>query len=66
MSKFPRFKPKEEFTKIPFDPNIRLRLPEFTIDEQYPYMYGELPQDDAQSQYVGVHFEGTTYHLFNA
>ena len=46
--------------------NIRLRIPEFTIDEQYHYMFGELPQDEAQSQYVGVHFEGTTYHLFNA
>jgi hypothetical protein len=49
MSKFPRFKPKEEFTKIPFDPNIRLRLPEFTEKEQYNFMFGEQPEEEPQS-----------------
>ena len=46
MSKFPKFKPKEEYTKIPFDPNIRLRIPEFTEKETYLQLFGETPNEE--------------------
>lgn len=60
------FKPKPEQTRIPFDPNIRHRLPTIPNHLTYRYLYGHMPQGEAQSCYVAVNHKGTTYHLFNA
>ena len=39
-----RFKPKEEFTKRPFDPNIRHRMDDITNDLIYRGLNQTLPQ----------------------
>jgi hypothetical protein len=41
--KFPGYEPKEEFRKIPFDPNVRHRLPEMPNDLMYGFMNGYRP-----------------------
>ena len=66
MEKFPEYQPKEEFTKIPFDENIRHNLPTIPNHVMYRFMYGFEPESEPQSQYVAVNHQGTTYHLFNA
>lgn len=64
--KTPRFETKDEFTRIPFDPNIRHRHTEMPLHLQYRFMYGHMPVGEPQSCYVAVNHKGTTYHLFNA
>lgn len=65
-SEFSVFEPKEEFSRIPFDPNIRLRLPEIPNSLAWRYLQGFEPDVEAQSCYVAVNHKGITYHLFNA
>lgn len=57
---------KDEHTRIPFDPNIRHRLPTVPNHVMYSYLYGYAPLTEAMSSYVAVNHKGTTYHLFNA
>ena len=64
--KFEQIKPKEEYTKPKFDPNIRERPMEIPNHLLYRYMEGIIPQTDPQSAYVAVYHEGQTWHLFNA
>jgi large subunit ribosomal protein L13 len=66
LDDFPEYKQKEEFSKIPFDPNIRHRLPEIPNHLMNKFWYGVEPEKEAQSSYVVVNHQGTTYHLFNA
>ena len=54
MEKFPEYQPKEEFTKIPFDENIRHNLPTIPNHVMYRFMYGFEPESEPQSQYVAV------------
>jgi hypothetical protein len=37
VNNLPKFVPKEEYTKIPFDPNIRHRLPEIPNHLMYRF-----------------------------
>lgn len=57
---------KDEHTRIPFDPNVRHRLPTVPNHVIYSYLYGHAPLTEAMSSYVAVNHQGTTYHLFNA
>ena len=66
LDDFPEYQQKEEFSKIPFDPNIRHRLPEIPNHLMNKFWYGVEPEKEAQSSYVVVNHQGTTYHLFNA
>jgi hypothetical protein len=66
MDEFPEYKQKEEFSKIPFDENVRHRLPEIENHLMNQFYYGYKPEKEAQSSYVAVNHMGTTYHLFNA
>jgi hypothetical protein len=66
MSLLPEYQQKEEFSKIPFDPNVRHRLPEVPNHMMYRFFYGMEPEKEAMSSYVAVNHKGTTYHLFNA
>ncbi len=61
-----RFKPKEEFTKRSFDPNIRHRMDEITNDLIHRGLNQTLPQSSPQSCYAAVQHKGQTWHLFNA
>lgn len=58
--------PKPEFSRIAFDPNVRLRLPEIRNSLAWRYLQGYEPDVEPQSQYVAVNHKGITYHLFNA
>lgn len=60
------FLPKEEVMRIPFDPNIRHRLPTLPHHIYYRAMYGHIPQTEAMSSYCAVNHKGINYHLFNA
>lgn len=60
------FVPTKEQTQIPFDPNVRHRLPSVPNHLSYRFLYGHVPQVETQSMYVAVNHKGTTYHLFNA
>jgi len=66
MDQFPEYKQKEGMDRIPFDPNIRHRLPEVPNHLMYQFMKGHAPIREPESQYVAVNHQGTTYHLFNA
>jgi large subunit ribosomal protein L13 len=66
IDKLPKFEAKEEYTKVEFDPNIRLRLPKMPYELAYQFLYNEKPKLDPQSTYVAVHHNGKTWHLFNA
>lgn len=66
LKEFQPFEPKEEFTRVAFDPNVRHRLHEIPNHLTYRYLYGHMPQQEAMSQYVAVNSKGKTYHLFNA
>ena len=64
---FTDFKPKEEYMRAPFNPNVRTRLPEMpSADLTRRYLHGYAEPDEAQSAYVAVNHGGKTYHLFNA
>ena len=61
------FEPKEEFTRIKFDPNVREQLPELPSPDLLRKAWkGYADPGDPQSCYVAVNFKGRTYHLFNA
>jgi len=62
------FHPKEEFTRIAFDPAVRHRLPTMPNDLIYRAMTETHlpPRFPPQSAYVAIHRNGQTYHLFNA
>jgi hypothetical protein len=60
------WEPKEEFTRLKFDPNVRHRLPEMPKDLAYRSLYHMPPQRKAQSAYVAINRKGETWHLFNA
>ena len=62
------FDTKEEFSRIPFDPAIRHRLPQMPNDLIYRAITesGLPPRLPPQSSYVAIHKRGKTYHLFNA
>ena len=64
-----RFDVKEEFSRIPFDPSIRHRLPSIPNSLVYRAL-GEIPWDpqfEPQSMYVSqTNKDGKTVHLFNA
>ena len=49
QDQFPAFKPKEDVMRIPFDPNIRMRIPKMPNHLHYRYLYGEVPKPEAQS-----------------
>lgn len=61
-----RFQPKQDFTQLKFDPNIRHRPMQMPNHLLYRYLYGIKPQKEAESAYVAVHNKGETWHLFNA
>jgi hypothetical protein len=60
-----RFQPKEEFTRLKFDPNVRHRLPEMDNTIVYRAMQGFEPDYEPQSNYVAIKRNGKTWHLFN-
>jgi len=62
----PVFHPKEEYTKIEFDENVRFRVPEMMNTTVWHYLYGHIPPKDPMSTYASVNHKGKTYHLFNA
>lgn len=66
LDSLPKFQPKEEYTKIEFDPNVRHRLPTIPYYVMYKYLKNREPTLDPQSTYVAVNHKGKTYHLFNA
>jgi hypothetical protein len=43
MKKISGFKAKEEYTKVDFDPNLRLRLPKMPYKVFYDYLYNQSP-----------------------
>lgn len=64
---FSPFVPKEEYSKLPFDENIRPRLPELpSHDLTKRAIHGYAEPGEPQSCYVAVNHKGKTYHLFNA
>jgi len=44
MDKFPEYSPKPEFTRIPFDENVRHRLPKIPNHLMYRFMFGYEPE----------------------
>jgi len=46
---FEGFKPKEESTRIPFDPNVRHNLPNIPNHLTYRFLYGHMPQTEPMS-----------------
>jgi len=61
------FKPKEEYTRMKFDENIRTSMPPLpSADLTRKALYGYAEPEDPQSCYVAVNYRGQTYHLFNA
>ena len=60
------FFPKEEFTKLPFDPNTRLRHETMDNHIIYRALRGYIPDYEPQSNYCAVEHKGNTWHLFNA
>jgi len=44
MDKFPEYTPKPEFTRIPFDENVRHRLPKIPNHLMYRFMFGYEPE----------------------
>lgn len=44
-----QFEVKEEVMKIPFNPEIRLRVPTMNNHMQYKYMFGHVPGTEALS-----------------
>ena len=60
------FVPKEEYTRLPFDPNIRHRMEEMPNQLVYRALRGVIPEKEPESCYVAVQHAGKTYHLFNA
>ena len=60
------FKPKEEFSRIKFDPNIRHRMDSMDTKTTYRALVYKEPEYDPQSMYCAVQHEGKTWHLFNA
>jgi hypothetical protein len=58
LEEFKPFELKEEFTRIPFDPNVRHRLPSIPNHLTYRYLYGHMPSKEPMSQYVAVNHRG--------
>jgi large subunit ribosomal protein L13 len=58
--------PNPEYSKIPFDPNVRTRMDEIPYSMVYRALDGAPPIDDPQSCYVSVNHKGQRWHLFNA
>ena len=58
--------PKEEYNKIPFDPNVRHRIDPIDNTLIYRALRGIEPEYEPQSNYVSVTHKGKTWHLFNA
>ena len=54
LKQFKPFEPKEEFTRVAFDPNVRHRMQSIPNHLTYRYLYGHMPQQEAMSQYVAV------------
>ena len=65
-SEFKPLEQKEEFTKMQFEPDVRLRLPEMPNHLAWRFFEGYEPEVDPQSIYVAVNHQNITYHLFNA
>ena len=61
-----RFVPKEEYSRIKFDPNIRHRMDNIDTTLTYRALAYKEPDYEPQSMYCAVQFEGKTWHLFNA
>jgi hypothetical protein len=53
-SEFKKLEQKEEFSKIPFDPEVRLRLPEMPNHLAWRFFEGYEPKIEPQSIYVAV------------
>ena len=45
--KFENWTPKEEYSRIPFDPNVRHELPKMPNDLQYKFLFGHVPPKEA-------------------
>eukprot|EP00347_Sterkiella_histriomuscorum_P023073 403336055 len=60
------FEPKEEFTRMKFDPDVRSIVPEFENHVLYQWMDGQKAKRDAESSYVAINHKGEVWHLFNA
>ena len=60
------FIPKEEFTRLPFDPNVRQRFDDMDNTLIWRSMVGLEPDYEPQSNYVAIKHNGKTWHLFNA
>jgi hypothetical protein len=60
------FIPKEEYSRIPFDPNVRPKLMEMDPKIAYEANLGYQPVKAPQSCYIAVNHKGKTWHLFNA
>jgi len=60
------FVANEVSSRIPFDPNVRLRLGTIPNELFYDALLGERPQMVARSSYYAMQVNGVTYHVFNA
>ena len=60
------FFPKQEFTRMPFDPNVRMRHDEMDNYMILRNLQGYVEDYEPQSNYVAITFKGNTWHLFNA
>lgn len=61
-----KFVPKEEYSTIKFDENIRHRMDSIDTKLTYRAMNYKEPDIEPQSMYCAVQYEGKTWHLFNA
>ena len=56
---FSEFIPKEEFTRVPFNPNVRPNLPDLpSADLTRKHLYGYADPGEPQSCYVAVNHNG--------
>mmetsp|Transcript_62731 Transcript_62731/g.86699 ORF Transcript_62731/g.86699 Transcript_62731/m.86699 type:complete len:94 (+) Transcript_62731:273-554(+) len=62
----PRLDPKEEYTRLKFEPGVRHNLAEIPNHIMYRAFDGAVPDVEAQSCYVSKVHNGKVYHLFNA
>ena len=65
-NKTEEFVPKKEYTRIPFDPNIRHRIDDIDNKLIWRSLVGIEPDYEPQSNYVAIKHKGKTWHLFNA
>jgi len=49
-----QFEPKQEYSRIEFDPNIRHRIDEFPNSLIYRSLVGRVPEKEPQSMYCAV------------